>query len=532
MSYNKSLKDISIVYKIVIPVVLFSVVFGLWVGMIIYTEKYNSESKGIINTAKAAFSGLIPISEVSIAGANIMKIKSKDVSSIVKATGALVIDIKGMSNKIPKTIFAAEQAPKQIAYRYVPSKQISKDQIDKLLRMSELSQDDYILQNGYLVIKEILKVNNGGRVIAIFDASSINNIKGEILSILLLQVLPAVIAFILILIYATKTALKPAGDISTILSTDINNLTKKLNERYMDELGVISRNYNIFVNGIRELVVDIKSSGSDNSQLVEKLASISSNMQEQISQTAKAINVSVESSHSIKNVLQENNDDTIATKENILDAQSSLREMDLRIEHMGDTVEKGLVQESAIVDKLEQLSSQMQSIKDVVGSINDIADQTNLLALNAAIEAARAGEHGRGFAVVADEVRKLAEKTQGSLNEINSVISVFMESIAVANTDMLINKKDYEDLADVTSEIKEKANSVASVMNEAVAMSEKSSHISHSLADKIMDIITEIEKIDTSSKVNLASVDSILAVSTNLRDTAKELDTKVSVFTV
>ena len=317
--------------------------------------------------------------------------------------------------------------------------------------------------------------------------------------------------------------------IADLVSGD-KDLTKRLAYKQGNEFGEAANEVNHFIEMIQSTINEVKSLGKQNNEIAAKIESASHVIRKGTQQEREIVSQTSQKTQNIQNILDETIQAATQTQETIQKAEEELEDAHHSLENLNHEVESFVESENELTNELLVLKNDADQVKDVLNVIKDIAEQTNLLALNAAIEAARAGEHGRGFAVVADEVRKLAERTQKSLAEIDISISTIVQAINDVSDKMTSNAQNIETLVNISDDVEQKISLTSNAMQISTQMANKSKADSEKMSQNIQEIISYIQKIETLSTANGTSVLSIEDDLQNLVQVASSLQKTIDEF--
>ena len=317
---------------------------------------------------------------------------------------------------------------------------------------------------------------------------------------------------------------------SIVKITNTKDISTSIPIEGEDELSILAKNLNTMFAELRNVINSAKESSTENSSISHELSTTSLQVGKNVEASVEIINDSTQKSTAINNEIAQAVQDANSTKEGMIKANSMLTDARGEISDLAARVQSGSELETELAMNIENLTKDMDQVKDVLAVISDIADQTNLLALNAAIEAARAGEHGRGFAVVADEVRKLAERTQKTLTEINATINIIVQSTNTAHDQMNFNSKQMEELVDISNKVEEKIDLTVNIVDDATTATDKTVADFERTASSINAIAKQIGEINTISTDNARSVEEIASASEHLNNMTASLTQKLEQF--
>ena len=327
-----------------------------------------------------------------------------------------------------------------------------------------------------------------------------------------------------------KLVANPIDRLGANLNAITSDFTLKIPIYGKDEIAKISNDINNFIERIRVLISDTKNLSSENSSVANELSSTSLQTGKRVEESTQIVEETNQRCKSMQEAMKESLSIAQVGKDDLQKASTHIKTATEAIRSLSSQIIDSANVENQMAGKIEQLSRDAEQVKSVLVVINDIADQTNLLALNAAIEAARAGEHGRGFAVVADEVRQLAERTQKSLTEINATINVIVQAINDSSEQMGINSKQIQELTHVASNVEKTINDMSATMNNAIAMSDKTMQDYIATGKNVNEIMDGISDINQISSENARSVEEIASAAEHLNKMTDALNSKLSVF--
>ena len=308
------------------------------------------------------------------------------------------------------------------------------------------------------------------------------------------------------------------------------DVTRRLNMKGRDEISEVAHYIDAFMGKIQATVSTAKASADQNHTAAGDLQKTAGTMAVTFKNQTHLTGESNRLVTEIGNELDKSEEAAITTAQDLDQTAQAMEEMVQTLSGIASSINEASSTQTELADRLENLNHDAEQVKSVLGIIGDIADQTNLLALNAAIEAARAGEHGRGFAVVADEVRNLADRTQKALGEINATINTVVQAIGDSSDYMTRGARQMSVIAEETGSIQAMTHETRTRMQETMRMAHDSSALATAIAHKTKTLVSHMGEVMSLSEANVDALGRVTQIAEKLGRSADELSTQMNKF--
>ena len=310
------------------------------------------------------------------------------------------------------------------------------------------------------------------------------------------------------------------------------DLTRRIPVTVEDDLGQLAKSFNQVLENLQGMIAATQTLSQDLGVEAKKLASSAKDNNEGISRQTDSINMVATAINEMQSAIEEVAGNASRAAELTRDADTKGHNSARTIKSSSQQVHRLASQISRAVEVIRKLSNDSENITSVLDVIRGIADQTNLLALNAAIEAARAGEQGRGFAVVADEVRTLAQRTQDSTEDIQTMITSLQTGVSDVVDVMEAGSKEATATEKLATEAEQELQSILEAISHITDVNTSVASATEEqtqVVDEINRSITDINDLASASAERSKAIDNI---SKSLESYADELEAQTGRFRV